>query len=199
MTELVDLARHVGRDAAGLASAVEILLRVTVVLSAAMLLVVALRRSSAAVRHLVWTLSLVGTLLVPIGYWAFPGWHWAILPPAGALARGGRCGNRVARAAGCSERPSDALPAESREPFDPATMPETMPPILGPVAAPERPSAAARCRDRDDRRHRRRAGVVLVGGARRRLGDGDVPGVGVAGRGHRRGVARRAACGARGG
>ncbi|MCX7424273.1 MAG: carboxypeptidase regulatory-like domain-containing protein, partial [Planctomycetia bacterium] len=141
MTELVDLARHLGRDAAGLASAVEILLRVTAVLSAAMLLVVALRRSSAAVRHLVWTLSLAGTLLVPVGYWAFPGWRWGILPhpepsPEVAVVETASPEPPVAL-----ERPSDALPAESLEPFDVATMPETMPPILGPVAAPERPSA----------------------------------------------------------
>ena len=80
MTDLLDLARHVGPQAGGTASAWGILLRVTVLLLAAMLVALALRRSSAALRHLVWALSLVGTLLIPLCHWAFPAWQWAILP-----------------------------------------------------------------------------------------------------------------------
>ena len=80
MTDLLDFVRPMGEDAGGTASALGILLRVTVLLLAAMLVAVGLRRSSAALRHLVWTLSLVGTLLIPLCYWAFPAWQWAILP-----------------------------------------------------------------------------------------------------------------------
>ena len=80
MTDILDLVRRADADAGGTASALGILLRVTVLLLAAMLVALALRRSSAALRHLVWTLSLVGTLLIPLCYWAFPAWHWAILP-----------------------------------------------------------------------------------------------------------------------
>ncbi len=80
MTDLFDFARHAGRQVGGTASALEILLRVTVLLLAGMLVVVGLRRSSAALRHLVWTLSLVGALLIPLCSWAFPAWQWAILP-----------------------------------------------------------------------------------------------------------------------
>ncbi len=66
----------------------EILLRVTVLLLAAIAVAVAMRRSSAAMRHLVWTLSLAGTLLIPPFYWAFPAWRWAILPPPAMSATG---------------------------------------------------------------------------------------------------------------
>ena len=80
MTELLDLVRHAGQNAGGAATALEILLRVTVLLAAAALVVVGLRRSSAALRHLVWTLSLVGVLLIPPCCWVFPAWQWAVPP-----------------------------------------------------------------------------------------------------------------------
>ena len=87
MTDLLDFVRRMGEDAGGTAPALEILLRVTVLLLAAMLVAFALRRSSAALRHLVWTLSLVGTLLIPLCYWVFPAWQWAILPQRQAVCR----------------------------------------------------------------------------------------------------------------
>jgi len=80
MSELLDSLRRAAQDAGSAAPALEILLRVTVLLLAAMLVAVALRRSSAALRHLVWVLSLVGALLIPPFSWAFPAWQWAILP-----------------------------------------------------------------------------------------------------------------------
>ena len=80
MTELINFLRNLGGEAVGTASALEILLRVTLLLTAALLAAIALRRSSAAVRHLIWALSLVGVLLIPLCYWAFPSWQWAILP-----------------------------------------------------------------------------------------------------------------------
>ena len=80
MTDLLDFVRCIGQYAGGTASALEILLRVTAILLVAMLVALALRRPSAALRHWVWTLSLVGTLLIPLCYWAFPAWQWAVLP-----------------------------------------------------------------------------------------------------------------------
>ena len=67
----------------------EILLRVTVLLMAAMLVALALRRASAALRHLVWTLSLAGALLIPLCSFACP-------PGNGLFSRRGRraAGNR---------------------------------------------------------------------------------------------------------
>ena len=80
MTNLLDLVRRMVEGAGGTAPAWGILLRVTVLLLVATLVALALRRSSAALRHLVWTLSLAGTLLIPLCYSALPAWHWAILP-----------------------------------------------------------------------------------------------------------------------
>ncbi len=66
MAEILDFVRHIGMDSAGTGPAWGILLRVTVLLLAAVLAALALRRASAALRHLVWTLALAGTLLVPL-------------------------------------------------------------------------------------------------------------------------------------
>ena len=80
MSEILDFLRRMNESAGGTLPAWGILLRVTVLLSAALLVALALRRSSAALRHLVWTLSLVGTLLVPLCSWVLPAWQWAVLP-----------------------------------------------------------------------------------------------------------------------
>ena len=80
MNSLFEFVPVVGQDGDPATAAWGILLRVTVLLLAAGLVALALHRSSAALRHWVWTLSLVGTLLIPLGYWAFPAWQWAVLP-----------------------------------------------------------------------------------------------------------------------
>ena len=80
MTVILDFVRHVGDGPGGTTFAWGILLRVTVLLLAGTLVALALRRSSAALRHLVWGLALVGALLIPLCYCALPAWQWAILP-----------------------------------------------------------------------------------------------------------------------
>lgn len=80
MSDLFDLVRRMVLDAGQMSPALAILLRVTLLLAAAASVSLALRRSSAALRHLVWTLALVGTILIPLGYAAFPAWQWAVLP-----------------------------------------------------------------------------------------------------------------------
>ena len=80
MTEILDLLRRTGEHAGGIAPALGVLLRVTVLLLVAPLVAFALRRSSAAMRHLVWTLSLLGALLIPLCTWVLPAWQWAVLP-----------------------------------------------------------------------------------------------------------------------
>ena len=80
MSDILDFLRRVQRGRRRNLPAWGIVLRVTVLLSAAMLVALALRRSSAALRHLVWTLSLVGALLVPLCSWVLPAWQWAVLP-----------------------------------------------------------------------------------------------------------------------
>jgi beta-lactamase regulating signal transducer with metallopeptidase domain len=69
----------------GTAPGAEIVLRATALLLAAIAIAFFLRRSSAELRHLVWTLSLAGALLIPLFYLSFPAWRWAVLPaPAAA-------------------------------------------------------------------------------------------------------------------
>jgi beta-lactamase regulating signal transducer with metallopeptidase domain len=89
MLEILDLLRRLIAGTGGTAPAWAVLLRVTMLLLAAALVAFALRRSSAALRHMVWTLSLGGALLIPLCYCALPAWQWAILPqrqPATAAA-----------------------------------------------------------------------------------------------------------------
>jgi beta-lactamase regulating signal transducer with metallopeptidase domain len=64
----------------------EILLRLTTVLLAVMIVVLVLRRASAALRHWICALSLVGALLLPCFYGFLPAWQWSILPPQPSAA-----------------------------------------------------------------------------------------------------------------
>ena len=70
-------------------SLVPAILRVTVFLVAAGLFSLALRRRTAAVRHLVWTAALAGALAIPFLSGALPRWTipvWADLVPAQGVA-----------------------------------------------------------------------------------------------------------------
>lgn len=80
MTDFLNFAQYLGPDAGGIVYILELLLRVTAILFVAMLAILVLRRSSASLRHSVWALTLVGTLLLPFFYAMFPAWQWAILP-----------------------------------------------------------------------------------------------------------------------
>lgn len=66
--------------AAELLPAADILVKVTIVLGVAALVSRALARRSAAVRHHVWTLALVATLILPILTTIAPQWRIAVLP-----------------------------------------------------------------------------------------------------------------------
>ena len=75
--------------AADMNSLVPAILRVTVFLVAAGLFSLALRRRTAAVRHLVWTAALAGALAIPFLSGALPRWTipvWADLVPAQGVA-----------------------------------------------------------------------------------------------------------------
>lgn len=80
MTEVFDALERMGGDVGGTTAVLGILLRVTVLLAVTVLVSLGLRRSSASLRHMVWTLSLVGAMLIPPLSWALPAWQWAILP-----------------------------------------------------------------------------------------------------------------------
>ena len=58
-----------------------------VVLICAGMIVVALRRASASARHLVWSLALAGTLVLPLFTVALPSWSWTILPTSAVAQR----------------------------------------------------------------------------------------------------------------
>ena len=64
--------------------------KATVLLCLAMIAAAVLRRSSAAVRHRLWALTLCGLLVLPALSWVLPGWRLPILPatigPAGSWA-----------------------------------------------------------------------------------------------------------------
>jgi TonB family protein len=57
----------------------EVLIKATLLLLFAAVLVLALRRSSAATRHLVWTLALVAILILPVLALTLPAWNLPIL------------------------------------------------------------------------------------------------------------------------
>ena len=65
-----------------LLSLTDALFKGTVLLLVAGLLTLAMRRRSAAERHLVWLLALVGTLALPIFSTCLPAWrilpHWVV-------------------------------------------------------------------------------------------------------------------------
>ena len=117
MSDLLNFVSPIGYGAADFTPGAGILLRVTGVLASAMLLAFVLRRSSAAVRHLAWALSLGGVLLLPIGYWAIPGWRWAVLPRPKAASGAAVVESGTPR--------SVELPV--------GTMPDELSPIRGPV------------------------------------------------------------------
>jgi beta-lactamase regulating signal transducer with metallopeptidase domain len=68
-------------------------IKATVLLCLAVIAAAVLRRSSAAVRHRLWALTLCGLLVLPALSWALPGWRLPILP-----ATAGSAGSGVPRA-----------------------------------------------------------------------------------------------------
>ncbi len=67
--------------------AVDIVAKATLVLAAAGAGALALRRSSAASRHLAWCLGLGAALALPVLSLALPGWSWRVLPAATETVR----------------------------------------------------------------------------------------------------------------
>ena len=55
--------------------AADIVIRVTVILLAALITTRLMRRATAATRHLVWMLAVVGALLIPIATAIVPEWR----------------------------------------------------------------------------------------------------------------------------
>jgi TonB family protein len=68
----------------GLALLIEATVKGSFFLLAALFLTLAMRRASAAARHLVWTLALAAMLLLPIISLMLPAWNLALISPAAA-------------------------------------------------------------------------------------------------------------------
>ncbi len=69
------------------ALAVDIAIKATLVLAATGAAALALRRSSAAARHLAWCLGLDAALALPVLSLGLPGWSWRVLPAGGDAGR----------------------------------------------------------------------------------------------------------------
>lgn len=82
---LVELNVLAGFSGTGYEILFEVLIKGTLLLLFAALLVLALRRASAATRHLVWTLALVAMLALPALALTLPAWRVPIFQPAASV------------------------------------------------------------------------------------------------------------------
>ena len=79
------------------ALAVDVAAKSTLVLAAAAVAALMLRRAPAATRHLAWYFGLCGALVLPILAFALPGWAWPVLPANsdGSVVPRGAAGCRI--------------------------------------------------------------------------------------------------------
>jgi beta-lactamase regulating signal transducer with metallopeptidase domain len=113
---------------AAVSAVADLALKGTVVLAAAGLATLALRRASAAARHLVWTLAFAGLLALPVLGVAVPRWQIPILPARAALPSIATASAEPVR------QPAVAPPAELISQATPEAAPAPRP--VPPVAAP---------------------------------------------------------------
>ncbi|MFN0053609.1 MAG: M56 family metallopeptidase, partial [Planctomycetales bacterium] len=126
----------------------DVAVKATVLLGLSWLVLRCLARSSAAVRHRVGSLTMIGLLLLPVLSWQLPAWQWAVLPaeatnvlPSGAPV--GSFGPTVFLDSQPSEMPSPEPPA-IHSPF-PADSSDTLDlpiPAVTPTPVPEVQTAA---------------------------------------------------------
>ena len=119
MSVLFDPSLISARSIAWLALLLDASVKGLVVIAAAGVVCLALRRASAASRHLVWSLAMVSLIVLPVFSAALPSWQVPILPrPALQLADGGRSGvppDRMSPAShGTADETPPALPVASR-------------------------------------------------------------------------------------
>ncbi len=106
-TTILDLLARSPRAAIAL----DVAVKATLVLAATAVATLAMRRSSAAARHLAWCLGLGGALMLPVLSLALPGWDCRVLPAGGAEG--------------------DPAPIATAHP--PAPRPSRMLPVTGPL------------------------------------------------------------------
>ncbi len=123
----------------GAALAVDVAIKATLVLAAAAVASLALRRSSAAARHLAWCLGLAAALAMPVMALALPGWDWRILPAGANDGHPSRTSTDLSPA----PPPAEAIPSlhyldESE--FEMTDDAEAEPTVPTPIAPPSPPS-----------------------------------------------------------
>lgn len=114
---------------AAVSAVADLALKGTVVLAAAGLATLALRRASAAARHLVWTLAFAGLLALPVLGVAVPRWQIPILPAREALPL---------IPAASAEPVREAAAVAAAQPISPAALetapaPRPAPPVAAPA------------------------------------------------------------------
>ena len=97
----------------------EVLIKGTLLLLFAAAVALALRRASAASRHLVWTLALSALLALPLFVLALPAWEVPILAPSSSFHKSGQVTPKEVSAAGPQKRQT-APAEEARQPASPA-------------------------------------------------------------------------------
>ena len=89
----------------------DVVAKTTVILLAAAVASVVLRRASAALRHLVWTLALSSALVLPIASFALPKWQLSLVTisaPAAAVEAAHDAGDSLPAKAGSHTNPQGA-------------------------------------------------------------------------------------------
>jgi HEAT repeat protein/beta-lactamase regulating signal transducer with metallopeptidase domain len=108
----------------------------TLLLSAAGIAAVALRRGSAAARHMVWTLALVGVLVLPVLSLALPRWQFSIVTLSGGAPSPGAAPASAALAASAAAAPlADTPTAPVLRTDRRASSPSPLEPSVSPAAA----------------------------------------------------------------
>lgn len=85
MATMFELAARI-QDAGGAGSMLLMLVKATLLLAVARVLLAALPRASAATRHLVATAALVGVAAIPVLTFIVPAWNFVVAPPPAAVA-----------------------------------------------------------------------------------------------------------------
>jgi beta-lactamase regulating signal transducer with metallopeptidase domain/protocatechuate 3,4-dioxygenase beta subunit len=119
------------------ALALDVALKATLVLAAAGVAALALRRSSAAARHLAWCLGLAGALALPVLGLILPGWSWRVLPISAGTGRA----PRAEAPAPPASRTAWATPASSA--LDERALDEDALAGIAPAAHASRPAPAS--------------------------------------------------------
>ena len=86
--------------------------RATILLCLTTAVATVLRRTAAAVRHRLWSLTLCGLIVLPFLSWSLPGWRLPILPSAMGLPGSRASWNEKAAALGSNQAVNAGTPEQ---------------------------------------------------------------------------------------